>query len=133
MDVLSSRTLLRCRDLDRSRRFYRDALGLAIYREFGDPADPALVFFVGGGFLEITSGGRSAATGDQCLWLQVRDLAAEHERLQERGIGIAREPRLEPWGLWEMWIADPDGVPIVLVEVPTQHPLRRDNRAPITS
>jgi hypothetical protein len=27
-----------------------------------------------------------------------------------------------------MWITDPDGVRIVLVEVPTQHPLRRDNR-----
>jgi hypothetical protein len=28
-----------------------------------------------------------------------------------------------------MWIADPDGVRIVLVEVPEQHPLRRDSRA----
>jgi hypothetical protein len=28
----------------------------------------------------------------------------------------------------EMWIADPDGVPIVLVEVPEDHPLRRDQR-----
>jgi hypothetical protein len=30
--------------------------------------------------------------------------------------------------LLEMWIADPDGVRIVLVEVPAQHPLRRDDR-----
>jgi hypothetical protein len=28
-----------------------------------------------------------------------------------------------------MWIADPDGVRIVLVEVPEDHPLRRDQRA----
>ena len=35
MDVLSSQILLRPSDLDRSRRFYRDVLGLAIYREFG--------------------------------------------------------------------------------------------------
>jgi hypothetical protein len=28
----------------------------------------------------------------------------------------------------EMWIADPDGVRIVLVEVPDDHPLRRDQR-----
>jgi hypothetical protein len=27
-----------------------------------------------------------------------------------------------------MWIEDPDGVPIVLVEVPDDHPLRRDPR-----
>ena len=40
MDVLSSRILVRPSDLDRSRRFYRDVLGLAIYREFGPPDDP---------------------------------------------------------------------------------------------
>ena len=37
MDVLTGRILLRPSDLDRSRRFYRDVLGLAIYREFGPP------------------------------------------------------------------------------------------------
>jgi catechol 2,3-dioxygenase-like lactoylglutathione lyase family enzyme len=40
VDVLSSRILLRPSDLDRSRRFYRDRLGLAVYREFGPPDDP---------------------------------------------------------------------------------------------
>jgi hypothetical protein len=29
----------------------------------------------------------------------------------------------EPWGLTEMWIEDPAGVRIVLVEVPADHPL----------
>ena len=54
MDVLSSRILLRPSDLDRSRRFYRDVLGLAIYREFGPPEDPGVVFFLGPGFLEVS-------------------------------------------------------------------------------
>ena len=54
MDVLSSRILLRPGDLDRSRRFYRDLLGLAIYREFGPPGDPGLVFFLGQGLLEVS-------------------------------------------------------------------------------
>ena len=35
---------------------------------------------------------------------------------------------VEPWGLVEMWIEDRDGVRIVLVEVPDDHPLRRDQR-----
>jgi hypothetical protein len=35
-----------------------------------------------------------------------------------------RPPVQEPWGLVEMWIADPDGTQIVLVEVPADHPLR---------
>lgn len=47
MDVLSSRILVRPGDPDRSRRFYRDLLGPAVYREFGPPDDPGLVFFLG--------------------------------------------------------------------------------------
>jgi catechol 2,3-dioxygenase-like lactoylglutathione lyase family enzyme len=54
VDVLSSRILLRPSDLDRSRRFYRDVLGLAIYREFGPPNDPGVVFFLGPGLLEVS-------------------------------------------------------------------------------
>ena len=34
----------------------------------------------------------------------------------------------EPWGLDEMWLADPDGLRIGVVEVPPEHPLRRDPR-----
>ena len=43
MDVLSSRTLLRPSEPSRSHRFYRDTLGLAIYREFGSPDAPVWV------------------------------------------------------------------------------------------
>ncbi len=131
MDVLSSRVLLHPLDLRRSRRFYRDVLGLAVYREFGDPADPSVVFFLGGGFLEI-SGGADKAPGapNLSLWLQVRDVTTEHQRLAALDIEIVRPPEREPWGLVEMWIADPDGMRIVLVEVPEEHPLRRDSRNP---
>jgi predicted enzyme related to lactoylglutathione lyase len=58
------------------------------------------------------------------LWLQVRDLAATRRELGERGVRIVREPERMPWGLEEMWIADPDGVRICVVEVPEDHPLR---------
>ena len=37
MDVLSSRVLLRPVDPARSQAFYRDVLGLAVYREFAGP------------------------------------------------------------------------------------------------
>jgi len=128
MEVLSSRILLRPADLRRSRHFYRDVLGLAVYREFGPPTEPGVVFFVGSGFLEVS--GRSDGTSGRSvmLWLQVRDLAAEHQRLAACGVRVLREPAREPWGLTEMWIEDPDGVRIVLVEVPADHPLRRDPR-----
>lgn len=129
MEVLSNRILVRPIDPTRSRSFYRDTLGLAIYREFGDPASPGTVFFLGGGYLEV-SGERTAAepAPSVSLWLQVRDVGAEHLRLAAAGVSIARPPRLEAWGLRELWIEDPDGLKIVLVEIPDTHPLRRDTR-----
>ena len=127
MDVLSSRILLRPSDLERSQAFYRDALGLAVYREFGPPEHHGVVFFVGNGLLEV-SGQSAEPPRGVALWLQVRDAAAEQGRLTAAGVPVVRPPQLEPWGLVEMWVEDPDGVPIVLVEVPEDHPLRRDQR-----
>jgi catechol 2,3-dioxygenase-like lactoylglutathione lyase family enzyme len=128
MEVLSSRVLLHPTDLARSHRFYRDTLGLALYRAFGSPQAPGVVFFLGNGLLEV-SGRAAGPPGDTfTLWIQVRDVHAEHRRLRDAGITILREPRREPWGLVEMWIADPDDVRIVIVEVPADHPLRRDQR-----
>jgi predicted enzyme related to lactoylglutathione lyase len=129
MEVLSSRILLRPADLGRSHHFYRDVLGLAIYREFGPPSDPGLVFFLGPGLLEVSGHSAGAAGSSVMIWLQVRDVNAEHERLAAAGARILREPVVEPWGLTEMWIEDPDGVRIVFVEVPADHPIRRDQRS----
>ncbi|WP_018657038.1 VOC family protein [Actinomadura flavalba] len=126
MEILSSRVLLRPADPAAVRRFYRDVLGLAVYREFGPRDDPGTVFFLGPGFLEVSAHGERAPA--PTLWLQVRDVAAEHERLRAAGAVVVREPRREPWGLVEMWIEDPDGTRIVLVQVPEDHPLRRDTR-----
>ena len=128
MDVLSSRILLRPGDLDRSRRFYRDLLGLAIYREFGPPEDPGLVFFLGQGLLEVSGHAAGPPGRSVMIWIQVRDVRAEHARLAAAGVPIVREPVAEPWGLIEMQIEDPDGIRIVLVEVPADHPLQRDPR-----
>jgi catechol 2,3-dioxygenase-like lactoylglutathione lyase family enzyme len=128
MEILSSRILLRPADLGRSRRFYRDVLGLAVYREFGPADDPSVVFFLGQGLLEV-SGHEPGPSGESVMiWAQVRDVRAEHSRLATAGVRVLREPAVEPWGLTEMWIEDPDGVRIVLVEVPPNHPLRRDRR-----
>ena len=128
MEILGSRILLRPTDLERSHRFYRDTLGLAISREFGGEEAGGLVFFLGNGLLEVSGTSRESPGGSIALWIQVRDVRGEHERLVGAGVKIEREPRREAWGLVEMWLADPDGVQIVLVEVPNDHPLRRDQR-----
>jgi len=129
VDVLSSRILLRPSDLGRSRRFYRDVLGLAIYREFGPPDDPGVVFFLGPGLLEVSGHPAGPPGHSVMIWIQVRDVHAEHARLAAAKVPITREPATEPWGLTEMWIQDPDGIQIVLIEVPADHPLRRDPRS----
>lgn len=122
--VLSSRTLLRPVDPERSRVFYGETLGLAVYREFGTGPERGTVYFLGGGFLELSGRAERAPSPGVRLWLQVADVVAAHEELRSGGVDVVRGPRTEPWGLIEMWITDPDGNDIVLVEVPADHPLR---------
>jgi catechol 2,3-dioxygenase-like lactoylglutathione lyase family enzyme len=122
--VLSGRILLRPTDPERSRAFYGERLGLAVYREFGTGPERGTVYFLGGGFLEVSGRSDTPASPAMRLWLQVEDVAAAHDELRGNGVEILRPPVKEPWGLVEMWVADPDGTRIVLVEVPADHPLR---------
>jgi predicted enzyme related to lactoylglutathione lyase len=125
LEVLSSRVLLRPVDLDRSLAFYGDTLGLAIYREFGEGSHRGVVFFTGSGYLEVSGHSPGPAPQNIQLWLQVRDVDAAHAELSRLRVSILRPPVTEPWGLREMWIADPDGVEIAVIEVPADHPLRK--------
>jgi predicted enzyme related to lactoylglutathione lyase len=104
-------------------------LDLAIYREFGAPDDPGVVFFLGPGLLEVSGHVADPPECSMMIWIQARDTHAEHAQLAAAGVSIAREPATEPWGLIKMWIDDPDGICIALVEVPADHPLRRDPRS----
>ena len=126
VEILSSRTILRPADYERTLAFYRDGLGLAIAREYR----AGTVFFAGQSLIEIAAHGGSEVPTifDGALWLQVRDIDSAVAELESRGIPIKREAQQEPWGLVELWLRDPDGVPIVLVEIPAEHPLRRDVR-----
>ena len=56
-------------DLDRSRRFYRDVLGLAIYREFGPPDDPGR-YFLGLGLPEVGPRTRYALIAQCGRWCE---------------------------------------------------------------
>jgi catechol 2,3-dioxygenase-like lactoylglutathione lyase family enzyme len=125
MEVLGSRLLLRPSDLDRSLAFYRDTLGLAVYREFGEGSQRGVVFFLGGGFLEVSGRAEAPSAPNVALWLQVRDVDAAHDDLTARGVRVERPPVTEPWGLREMWVRDPDGLRLAIIEVPADHPLRR--------
>ncbi|MEU8701985.1 VOC family protein [Streptomyces sp. NPDC048680] len=122
--VLSSRILLHPTDPERSRVFYGESLGLPVYREFGTGPERGTVYFLGGGFLEVSGRADAPPAPGLLLWLQVADVRAAYEEVSARGVEVLRVPRREPWGLDEMWISDPDGVRIAVVEVPEEHPLR---------
>ncbi|WP_369387599.1 VOC family protein [Streptomyces sp. CG1] len=122
--VLSSRTLFSPTDPERSRTFYGEQLGLSVYREFGTGPERGTVYFLGGGFLEVSGRSETPPSSEIRLWLQVDDATAAHEELRAKGVDIVRPPVKEPWGLIEMWITDPDGIRIALVEVPADHPMR---------
>jgi predicted enzyme related to lactoylglutathione lyase len=125
MEVLSSRVLLHPKDFERSLRFYSESLGLHIYREWGRGSNRGVVFFLGGGFLELSGSSHTTANENVGLWLQVRDVDAVGAVLTETRVDVIELPTDKPWGLREMQIRDPDGLRIVIVEVPENHPLRR--------
>jgi predicted enzyme related to lactoylglutathione lyase len=132
MEILSSRVIIRPADLEASLAFYHHGLGLAVAREFGAGESRGVVYFAGGGFIEVVGSGPPSATasGGVALWLQVRSAGDTVDELVRRGVAVARGPVHEPWGLIEAWVDDPDGIRIHLVEVPDDHPLRRDLRGP---
>ncbi|MDV6310078.1 VOC family protein [Gordonia amicalis] len=127
MEVLSSRVLLLSADPERLQAFYRDQLGLPIHREYPG----GIVFFAGNGLIEISSHMKTDApdpSSNAALWLQVRDAEATEKQFRDRGVSVTREPRTETWGLIEMHAEDPDGRRIIVVEIPADHPLRKDTR-----
>ncbi|MBV8234378.1 MAG: VOC family protein, partial [Acidimicrobiia bacterium] len=99
MDVLSGRVILRPADLERSLHFYGETLGLHVYREYGTGPQRGVVFFIGGGYLEVT-GSAPAMEGDKVsLWLQVPSLDEVHSRLRTAAVTIVDPPQRKPWGL----------------------------------
>ncbi|MGC4962033.1 VOC family protein [Gordonia sp. DT218] len=128
MEVLGSRVLLRTPDPQRLQHFYRHRLKLAVAREYPG----GVVFHAGNGLIEVpghmSDGVGEGGGADAALWLQVRDVEAAERELRAADVSIVRDARTEPWGLIEMHIADPDGRTIIVVEIPEDHPLRRDTR-----
>ncbi len=118
MDILSSRVIIHPRDLERSRRFYEDVLGLSIYRQWG----VGVAYFIGGGHLELSRGdGQDRTT----LWLQIPSLDGIQDSLRAADVVVTKEAEHMPWGLIELWINDPDGNELRLIEIPEAHPIRQ--------
>jgi hypothetical protein len=88
-----------------------------------------VVCFLGPGLLEVSGHTAGPPGHSVMIWIQVRMSTPSTPGWPRSESPIIRGPVTEPWGLIEMWIYDPDGTQIVLVEVPAEHPLCRDSRS----
>ena len=130
MEILASRVLIRPRDPAKTRQFYEKTVGLHAFREFGSGPARGVVYFLGGGFLEISGSGEDEPTDATQIWLQIRSADDARATLAAAGAPIEEPPVKKPWGLVEMRARDPDGRLLIFVEVPAGHPMRTDPRAP---
>jgi lactoylglutathione lyase len=109
--------ILFVQDLQRSKAFYHDVLGLGV--EFED-ADSVGFSIEGMAFIvlqvdrahvqlqgEPTATPRSGATA--FLTTFTGDVDAVHADLVARGIGFFQQPADQPWGMRTAYFKDPDG------------------------
>ena len=136
MEVLNSRVIIRPRDHQRSVEFYRDVLGLSVFREFSSGGVViGTVFRLGaseaggapGGYLELSGSGQAGSV--TTLWLQVHDLESTFDEVTRRGAPVIEPFGQRPWGLYEGWVADPDGNRIALIEAPPEHDLHHPGQS----
>jgi catechol 2,3-dioxygenase-like lactoylglutathione lyase family enzyme len=133
MEILASRFILRPPDYEASLRFYRDTLGLGIFREYPG----GTVFFAGGGLIELAGHGHGpepdGGAGSYSIFFQTRDVYQVERDLRAQGVAIEREARQEFWGLHELHVRDPQGALLIFAQVPEDHPQRRAGQPPVTA
>ncbi|MBA0053139.1 glyoxalase [Streptomyces sp. AJS327] len=108
---------------------YTEAMAADGFASLSHPGAPSVVFHRRG--LEVLPEGFRDRTADGViLAFVVNDLHREYERLRAEGVTITLEPREEPWGERLFMVADPNGVPVELVEWAEKNGNESANMAP---
>ncbi|MGH2632641.1 MAG: VOC family protein [Tepidiformaceae bacterium] len=111
VEYLAMRPNLAVRDVAASVTFYRDVVGLELEHAFDD-----------GSFALLRRGGAELALvhedspQPQGAYLYVTGVKTLHARCAERGVPILAQLTLEPWGLLDFVVEDPDGHRIAIGE-----------------
>ena len=124
----------RVRDFDASIRWYGDAFGATeAFRANQDDGAPQLVYLelAHGQFVELFPNGKNPIEqphdpigyGHYCLTVANLDAALAH--LKTLGVEPVSSPRTGRAGQRLVFIADPDGNRIELMEIPTDSPIFR--------
>lgn len=125
--------LLNMSDLERSRRFYGDLLGLP---QLGEPDDHVIVLGAGPVALVLHAHGELGCArvpgpedpGAVLLFLDTDDVDAAVTELRTAGVTITAEPTDQPWGERTATILDPDNHSIMLSH-PTTPESRKQSRS----
>ncbi len=118
--------ILLSKDLDASRTFYRDVLGLEIIREdLGEGVEERIVFRTANGRLILSKSTIGTSdTQTQMAWL-VPDIRAAIEDLRSRGVRIEEYEAPDPVTVdgvadigysWAAWFIDPSRNVLAVVE-----------------
>ena len=104
-------------DVERSTRFYREAVGLP----FLFAAGPTLAFLDLGGvrLMLSTPEGDFSPGSSTVLYIKVADIDATYAQMRERGVTFVDEPHLiakmPDHDLWMTFFRDPDGHTLALM------------------
>ena len=100
------------RDFEASVAFYRDVLGFETKAMMGEPPNFALLT-AGGGEIALNLHDDPQVNG---CYIYVTGVEALHDRCVGQGATITYPLTLEPWGLLNFVISDPDGHQIAIGE-----------------
>jgi lactoylglutathione lyase len=126
--VFEVRVVITADDYGAAVRFYRDALGLPLIRDFDGPGGGGSLLAAGQATVEIVARdqaaaidqievGRTGTSGPIRLALEVADSAEIGEELEEAGAKRLGGPVTTPWGHTNVRLRTPDGVEITLFTV----------------
>lgn len=105
-------------DIERSLRFYRDALGGTVTHEFPGPDGSPVYVGIDIGSSHMGVGvdvqAREAQRPPVHLWIYADDCDAAIERLRASGVPIVEEPSDQPGGERIARVRDPDGNDVVI-------------------
>jgi glyoxylase I family protein len=129
--------LIQVFDMPMSLKFYRDILGFAEVAKSGQGDDVGWAWLRHGDACLMLNTAydegsrpaapdppRVAAHGDTILYLGCEDLEAAHAYLVARGIRAA-PPKVAPYGMKQLYLADPDGYGVCF-QWPTEQAKQRD-------
>ena len=125
MDVVTLTVLRYTVNYEPMVEFYRDILGMEVVESWDRPDSKGSVFAPRGSVANATVevldlagvGERGVAPVNVVLDLFVDDARAEHDRLLEAGVPIARGLEDASWGHRSFGLDDPDGLRVWIIEV----------------